>query len=67
MVSVFGRQSGEVCQDSGIYRSECGHRILIEEGKHFPDSGSWSKVNNLPDVQELAVEHARQRFWEAFA
>ena len=66
MATVFGGQAGELCQDSGIYRSEFGQRMLIEEGKHFPDSGFWSRVNDLPDAQALAGEHARQQFWNAF-
>ncbi len=68
MATLFGGSEGELCRTSGIYRSEFGHRILIEEGRHFPDDGGyWSRVNDLPETQEIAGEHARQQFWNAFA
>ena len=69
MATSFGGYAGELCQNSGVYRSECGdHRILMEAGRHFPDdNGYWSKVGDLPSEQELAGERARQQFWRAFA
>ena len=43
-------------------------RLIIEAGQHFPDNGGyWSRVNNMPDAQALAAQHARQQFWTAFA
>ena len=67
MATVFSGRAGEVCQDSGIYRSEYGehHRILIEKGQHFPGGGIWHRVNDYPDAQAMASEQARQRFWQA--
>ena len=60
MATPFGGSGGELCQMSGVYRSEFGHRILIEEGRDFPgDSGYWSRVNDPPDAQEIAGERAR--------
>ena len=67
MATSFGGHVGELCQNSGIYRSDYGHRILLEEGRYFPDGGFWSRINDLPDAQAMAGEQARQRFWQAFA
>ncbi len=70
MATPFGGHAGEVCQSAGIYRSEYGEnsRLIIEEGRHFPsDGGYWSKIDNYPDTQAMAGEHARQQFWAAFS
>lgn len=57
---------GELCQSSGIYRDDFGHCIPVQEGRNFPGSGRWSRMNDLPNAEETAGELARQRFWQAF-
>lgn len=68
MADVFGGPAGDVCQDSGVYRSDYGQERLVEKGTHFPlEGGRWSRWKNPPTPEEIPAERARQQFWDAFS